>query len=121
MNTILIRNPRRTALLVGLSIMMILIFLALSNMTAFSGEHRYQVKRSSLHSYGSSLACDEDKNVGYSLNATTGQAEAGNRLGTKVLSLDGGFGSNRSGYESGDCPAKPTGTPKTIFLPIIVR
>ena len=64
MSNALTNNPRRTVFLTGLALMILLIFLMLSNMTAFSGEHRYQIQRSSLHSYGSSLTCDEEKNVG---------------------------------------------------------
>ncbi|MFK7801878.1 MAG: hypothetical protein AB8G95_09620 [Anaerolineae bacterium] len=121
MRNALTNNPRRAVFFISLSILILLSFLSLSNMTAFSGEHRYQVQRSSLHSYGSSLACDEEKNVGYALNSTTGQAEAGNRLGTKVVSLDGGFGKNLSTHEGENCPADTSGSTTTIFLPIIVK
>ena len=114
-------NPRRTVFLASLSIVIFLIFLSLSNMTAFSDEHRYRVERSSFHSYGSSFVCDKEANVGYALNATAGQAEAGNRLQTKVYQIDGGFEANRSVHSAEDCPDQTVGSTMTIFLPFIVR
>ena len=114
-------NPRRTVFLASLSIVIFLIFLSLSNMTAFSDEHRYRVERSSFHSYGSSFVCDKEANVGYALNATAGQAEAGNRLQTKVYQIDGGFEANRSARPAKDCPDQTTGSPTTIFLPTVIK